>query len=111
MNPTTRQLFASTMERVNARELKARTDYFAYLSTKGEQDGTLDEFIAKYASLARFGRPASAATVERLRLLSGPPIPQSLADFYLNYHQRQERLLGPSHKEIASWLVYAKPLY
>jgi hypothetical protein len=83
MNPTTRQLFASTMARVNARELKVRTDYFAYLSAKGEQDGTLDEFIAKYASLARFGTPASAVTIERLRLLSGPPIPQSLADFYL----------------------------
>lgn len=42
MNPSTRELFASTMGRANARERTARLDYFAYLTKKGDKTDTLD---------------------------------------------------------------------
>ena len=83
MKQSTRQLFNASMERVNAQERQAREQHFAYLISQGDNSDSFDAYMAKYAQSARFGEPASAASIAGLRPLSGPPLPQSLIDFYL----------------------------
>lgn len=75
-------LLRSHMERVNAAELAARRDYHAYLADRGDKNDTLEEHIAKYASLARLGEPASDADIAALQALSRPPLPADLLAFY-----------------------------
>ena len=75
-------LLRSHLERVNARELAARRDYHAYLVGRGDEKDTLEEHIAKYASLARIGEPATPHDIEALQALSQPPLPAELVDFY-----------------------------
>lgn len=84
MSPSARELFASIITRVNTAERREREDYFAYLEKRGDHSETLDEHMAKYASFARFGVPASQDSIDRLRRLSGPALPQPLIDFYLD---------------------------
>lgn len=107
MNPSTQEPFESTMARVNAQEHSARSDYFAYLTKQGDLTDTLDEFMVKYASLARFDTPASTATIERLRHISGPALPKSLVEFNRNqgaFHSgdRMQQLVIHSADELVA---------
>ncbi len=83
MKQSTRQLFNASMERVNAQERQAREEQFGNLLSQGDSSDSFDAFMAKYARFACFGEPASTAAIAELRRLSGPPLPQSLVDFYL----------------------------
>jgi hypothetical protein len=69
-------------DRVNAAELEARRDYHQYLAQKGDHEDTLEQHIAKYASLARFGTPAGDDDLARLQTLSQPTLPAPLLAFY-----------------------------
>lgn len=70
------------IDRVNAREMAAREDYFAYLVKKGDQTDSHDQFMEKYASLARFGTATPAADIEQLQTLSTLALPPPLIQFY-----------------------------
>jgi predicted transglutaminase-like cysteine proteinase len=70
------------MNRVNALEIKAREDYYAYLVKKGDNSDSLEQFMDKYASLARFGVAATDLDIEQLQQLSGVKLPVSLVQFY-----------------------------
>jgi hypothetical protein len=75
-------LLRAQAERVNAEELQSRRDYHAYLRQQGDEQDTLEEHIAKYASLARFGEPAGDEDIARLQALSQPKLPAPLQAFY-----------------------------
>jgi hypothetical protein len=72
----------AVMNRVNALEIKAREDYFAYLLKKGDNSDSLDQFMSKYASLARFGQAAADSDIEQLQTLSRLKLPAPLVQFY-----------------------------
>ena len=72
----------AAMTRVNEAERKQRVDYYEYLKGKGEAEPTLEEHLARFASFARFGRPASQDAIEALRPLSRPGLPEDLVRFY-----------------------------
>ena len=69
-------------ERVNALELVERRDYHAYLQSPGHRGETLEEHIDKYASLARFGSPATGDELARLLAICPVPLPAELLAFY-----------------------------
>ncbi len=72
----------ATMHRLNAVELAAREEYFAYKLAQGDETDTLEAHIAQYASFVALGPPASEQTIGALRKLSGPTLPDSLLNFY-----------------------------
>lgn len=82
MKRTTIELLHATMNRINAVELTTREDYYAYLLTRGDDSETLEAHIAKYASFVKLGPPSSEQSIDALRKLSGPTLPESLLDFY-----------------------------
>jgi hypothetical protein len=73
------------MKRANALEIKAREDHYAYLVKKGDYSDSLDQYIGKYASLARFGAAATEADIEGLQRLSGLKLPPTLVRFYRTF--------------------------
>lgn len=83
MNHATHMLFVSTMDRVNKLERQVRDDHYRYLLEQGDDSDTYDAYMAKYARFARFGQAATLASIDSLRRFSGPPLPDSLVDFYL----------------------------
>jgi hypothetical protein len=82
MNQATQALFTLAMERINALERQERENHYRYLLEQGDKSDTLDAYMRKYAHFARFGTPASAASIVDLQRLSGPALPESLIDFY-----------------------------
>jgi len=82
MNPETLSLLRAEMQRVNTLGRVEREEHFAYLQTRGEADESLDTYMARYASLARFATPASEALLLALQELSAVPLPKSLLAFH-----------------------------
>ena len=82
MKQETIELLHATMNRINAVELATREDYYAYLLTQGDDTDTLEAHVAKYASFVKLGTPASEQSIEALRKMSGPTLPDSLLHFY-----------------------------
>ena len=82
MKPDTLEFLHTTMARINADERAAREEYYAYLLTQGDSSDTLDEHIAKYSSFVALGVPASPPSIDALRKLSAPELPETLLNFY-----------------------------
>ena len=82
MKQNTIDLLHATMNRINSAELASREEYYAYLLTQGDHEDTLEGHIAKYASFVTLGPPASEQSIDALRKLSRPQLPESLLSFY-----------------------------
>jgi hypothetical protein len=82
MNPKTLSLLHAEMQRVNALERVEREEHYAYLQSRGEADESFEDYMAKYASLARLATPASETLLVALQGRSAVPLPESLLDFY-----------------------------
>jgi hypothetical protein len=76
------ELLRAQAERVNAVELAERRDYHAYLRSRGDNSETLEEHVAKYASLAKLGPPATEDELARLQVICPVPLPAELLAFY-----------------------------
>lgn len=76
------ELLRTQAERANTVELRERRDYHAYLQGRGDRSETLDEHIARYASLARLGPPAAEEDLRRLQAMCPVPLPAGLLAFY-----------------------------
>lgn len=76
------ELLRAQADRVNAIELRERRDYHAYLKSRGDDSETLDEHIARFASLARLDPPAAEEDLARLQSICPVPLPAQLLAFY-----------------------------
>lgn len=76
------ELLRAQADRVNAIELRERRDYHAYLKSRGDDSETLDEHIARFASLARLDPPAAEEDLARLQSICPVPLSAELLAFY-----------------------------
>ncbi|HSW03445.1 hypothetical protein [Aquabacterium sp.] len=76
------ELLRVQAERANALELRERRDYHAYLKARGDDSETLEEHVARYASLAWLGQPAVEHDLVRLQAICPVPLPAALLSFY-----------------------------
>ena len=82
MKQDTLELLHAMMNRINSTELASRQEYYAYLLTQGDHEDTLEAHVAKYANFVALGPPASEQSIDALRSMSGPTLPDSLLSFY-----------------------------
>ena len=68
-------------EENNQEEIKERTDYYNYLKNKGDTQETIEEFIARFASLSHFGTPVTEDILDDFK--TSIPFPADLRAFYL----------------------------
>lgn len=77
------------IERCDAAEMKRRRDYYDYLTSKGPQDQTFEEHVAKYAALIGRGGVATAEQIAGLEVAEKTTLPAELHEFY--------RIIGRLH--------------
>lgn len=83
MHPELVAQYEKVIERINTFERARRVDYYEYLKKQRRAEATLEEHLSRFAAFARFGKPADVMTLDALSKLSGPPLPDSLREFYL----------------------------
>jgi len=76
---------AAAIERFNADEMRRRTDYHAYLASRGDDVESLEEHIEKYGMLARTPRPATPDEIAAIEAHVGHPLPEEMHAFYLRF--------------------------
>ena len=82
MEPDTVKRFEKVIADVNAEETRLRSEQYAYLKENEDEKDTLQEFLRKYASYARFEEPVSESAIEKMQTLSRMSFPPDLVRFY-----------------------------
>ncbi|RUS66610.1 hypothetical protein CUZ56_01890 [Saezia sanguinis] len=93
MHDTTLNRFKEVAETFNALEIDSRTMSHALLQKDGNCDEPLQEYIRRYAKLAKFGTPTSAQAIEQAQRYAAIAFPAALASFY----QQVGAFIGNEH--------------
>jgi hypothetical protein len=92
--------FQSLIDQRNEPELVRRRDYHEYLVKMRRTGGqTVEEFVAQFADLVRYGVPATEAELAALTERIGATLPDELAKFYRelgSLHDQLIRIYSPA---------------